>query len=166
MHCRFSLKDCNDVSARMQQWRRDGIYSDVKQLIRNCIGARKRLFCWIKANSASPNVIFEVQELFPTAHFAHTAIPSYPRRPSSPRKREENVRFPTTSGWGLSLREANVYVSAKGAPHDGQDTVKTLRTIIWYKRACIRQTTWRLSIAVQTSKKDVNKSVVIEQFLN
>jgi len=25
---------------------------------------------------------------------------------------------------------------AKGAPHDGQDTVKTLRTIIWYKRAC------------------------------
>jgi len=32
-------------------------------------------------------------------------------------------------------------VSAKGAPHDGQDTVKTLRTIIWYKRACIRQTT-------------------------
>jgi len=31
-------------------------------------------------------------------------------------------------------------VSTKGAPHDGQDTVKTLRTIIWYTRACIRQT--------------------------
>jgi len=32
-------------------------------------------------------------------------------------------------------------VSTKGAPHDGQDTVKTLRTIIPYKRACIRKTT-------------------------
>ena len=31
-------------------------------------------------------------------------------------------------------------MSTKGAPHDGQDTVKTLRTIIWYKRACIKQT--------------------------
>jgi len=54
-------------------------------------------------------------------------------------------------------------MSAKGAPHDGQDTVKTLRTIIWYKRAFIRQATRRLSIAVPISKKDVNKSVVIEQ---
>ena len=50
-------------------------------------------------------------------------------------------------------------MSAKGAPHDGKDTVKTLRTIIWYKRACIMETTQLLSIAVQTSKKDVNKSV-------
>jgi len=57
-------------------------------------------------------------------------------------------------------------VSAKGAPHDGQDTVKTLRTIIWYKRACVRETTRRLSIAVPTSKRDVNKSVVIEQIPN
>jgi len=44
-------------------------------------------------------------------------------------------------------------VRAKGAPHDGKDTVKTLRAIIWYKRACIRQTTRRLSIAVPISKK-------------
>ena len=40
-------------------------------------------------------------------------------------------------------------MSAIGAPHDGQDTVKTLRTIIWYKRACIWQTTRRLSITVK-----------------
>ena len=67
---------------------------------------------------------------------------------------------------GLSLYEANVYVNPKGAPHDGQDTVKTLRTIIWYKRACIKQTTRRLSITVQTSKKDLNKSFIIGQFPN
>jgi len=30
-------------------------------------------------------------------------------------------------------------VSAKSAPHDGQDTVKTLRTIIWYKTESIIQ---------------------------
>jgi hypothetical protein len=57
-------------------------------------------------------------------------------------------------------------VSAKGAPHDGQDTVKTLRTIIWYKRACIRQTTRQSSVAVQPLKKDVKKNVVIEQVPN
>jgi len=28
-------------------------------------------------------------------------------------------------------------VSTKGAPHDGEDTERTLRTIIWYQRACI-----------------------------
>jgi len=43
---------------------------------------------------------------------------------------------------------------------------ETLRTIIWYKRACIRRTTRRLSIAVPPSQKDVNKSVVIEQVPN
>ena len=48
-------------------------------------------------------------------------------------------------------------MSAKGAPPDGQDTVKTLRMIIWYKRACIRQRTRPLSVAVPTSKKDVHK---------
>jgi len=47
------------------------------------------------------------------------------------------------SARGSWLREANVWVSAKGAPHDGQDTVKTLQTI-----------------------KNVNKSVVIEQVPN
>ena len=69
------------------------------------------------------------------------------------------------SARGSSLRSANVSVNAKSAPHDGQDTVKTLRTIIWYKRACIRQTTQRLSLAVSTSN-DVNKNVVIEQAPN
>jgi len=44
-------------------------------------------------------------------------------------------------------------VSTKGAPHDGQDTVKTLPTIIWYKRACISPTTRQLSLDVPTSKK-------------
>jgi len=34
----------------------------------------------------------------------------------------------------------------------------------WYKGACIKQTSQRLSITVQTSSKDVNKSVVIKQF--
>ena len=48
-------------------------------------------------------------------------------------------------------------MSAKDAPHDGQDTVKTLRTIIWYKRACIGQTTQQPSVAVQPLKKDVKK---------
>ena len=48
-------------------------------------------------------------------------------------------------------------MSAKGAPHDGQDTVKTLRTIIWYKRACIGQTTRQPSVAVQSLKKDEEK---------
>ena len=48
-------------------------------------------------------------------------------------------------------------MSAKGAPHDGQDTVKTLRTIIWYKRACFGQITRQPSVAVQPLKKDVKK---------
>jgi len=65
------------------------------------------------------------------------------------------------------IDEDNVdLIRRTGAPHDGQDTVKTLRTIIWYKRACITQTTQRLSLAVSTSKKDVNKNVVIEQVSN
>jgi len=44
--------------------------------------------------------------------------------------------------------------------------VKTLRTIIWYKRACIRQTTRQPSVAVQPLKKDVKKNIVIEQVPN
>ena len=43
---------------------------------------------------------------------------------------------------------------------------KDTATIIWYKRACIRQITQRLSLAVTTSKKDVHKSVGIEQVPN
>ena len=58
-----------------------------------------------------------------------------------PKKEGRKREISNESARGSSLREANVYVSAKGAPRDGQDTVKTLRTIIWYKRACIRQTT-------------------------
>jgi len=56
-----------------------------------------------------------------------------------PKKEGRNREISNEPARGSSLREANVSVSAKGAPHDGQDTVKTLRTIIWYKRACIRQ---------------------------
>ena len=48
-------------------------------------------------------------------------------------------------------------MSATGAPYDWQDTVKTLRTIIWYKRACIVQTTRQPSVAVQPLKTDVKK---------
>ena len=40
-------------------------------------------------------------------------------------------------------------MSAKGAPHDGPDTVKTLRTIIWYKCACIRHRTRQLSVSFE-----------------
>jgi len=76
------------------------------------------------------------------------------------------VHISNESARGWSLREANVQVSFTGAPHDGQDTVKTLRTIIWYKRACIRQTTRQLSLAVSTSKRDVNQNVVTEQVPN
>ena len=83
-----------------------------------------------------------------------------------PQKEGRKCEISNQSARGSSLREANVYVSAKGAPHDGQDTVKTLRMIIWYKRACIRQKTQQLSMAVQTSKKDVNKTVVLEQVPN
>ena len=54
-------------------------------------------------------------------------------------------------------------MSAKGAPHDGQDTVKTLRTIIWYKRACIRHTTQRPFVAVQPLKKDVKENFIIDE---
>jgi len=46
------------------------------------------------------------------------------------------------------------------------DRNSPMRTIIWYKRACIRQTTRRLFVAIPTPKKDVNKSVVIEQVPN
>jgi len=42
-------------------------------------------------------------------------------------------------------------VRSKGATHDGQDTVQTLRMILWYKRACMKQTTRPLSLAVPTS---------------
>jgi len=65
------------------------------------------------------------------------------------RKREISNEFAR----GSSLYEANIEVSAKGAPHDGQDTIKTLQTIIWYKRACIRQTTRQPSVAVQPLTK-------------
>jgi len=37
--------------------------------------------------------------------------------------------------------------------HDGQNTEKTLQTIIWYRRACIKQTTRQPSLAVPTSSK-------------
>jgi len=54
-----------------------------------------------------------------------------------PKKEGRKREISNESSWGSSLPEANVQVSAKCAPHDGQDTVKTLRTIIWYKRTCI-----------------------------
>jgi len=92
------------------------------------------------------------------------AVPSYQRRPSSPRKRAGNVWFPTNlHGVRRSARPTSV--STNGATHDRQDTVKTLRTIIWYKRACIRQTTRQPILAIQPLKKDVKKNVVIEQVL-
>ena len=72
------------------------------------------------------------------------------------RKRE----ISNESARGSSLRKANVQLSAKGAPHDGQDTVNTLRTIIWYKRLCIGQTTRQPSAAVQPFKKDVKKNSI------
>ena len=68
-----------------------------------------------------------------------------------PQEKGRKREISNESAWGWSLREANVEVHANGAPHDGQDTVKTLRTIIWYKRACIRQTTRQLSLAVRIS---------------
>ena len=70
-----------------------------------------------------------------------------------PETKEGNVHSSNGSARGWSLREVNVWVSSKGAPHDGQDTVQILQTIIRYKRACIRQTTRQLSLAVPTSKK-------------
>jgi len=70
------------------------------------------------------------------------------------------------SARGLSLRETNVKVSAKGAPHHGQEKVKTLRTIFWYKRACIRQTTRQPSFAVEPLKKYVKKNIDIQQVPN
>ena len=73
-----------------------------------------------------------------------------------PKKEGRKREISNESARGSSLREANVSVSAKSAPHDGQDTVKTLWTLIWYKR----ETTQPLSLAVSTSKKDVNKMLV------
>jgi len=69
-----------------------------------------------------------------------------------PKKEGRKREISNESSRGSSLREANVQVSATGAPHDGQDTVKTLRTIIRYKRACIRQTTRQRSLAVRTAE--------------
>jgi len=43
-----------------------------------------------------------------------------------PKKEGRKREISNESAQGSSLREANVKVSAKGAPHDGQDTVKTL----------------------------------------
>ena len=72
-----------------------------------------------------------------------------------PKKEGRNREISDESARGSSLRKANVQVSAKGTQNEGQDTVKALRTIIWYKRACIRQTTRQRSLAVQPLKKDV-----------
>jgi len=58
---------------------------------------------------------------------------------------------------GWSLHEANVYVSTKGALHDGQDTVKTLRTIIWYKRACIGKQSRKLPRNCKKECQDLNE---------
>jgi len=58
-----------------------------------------------------------------------------------PKKEGRKREIFNESARGSSLREANVYVRAKDALHDGPGTVQTLRTVIWYKRACIRQTT-------------------------
>jgi len=77
--------------------------------------------------------------------------------------REGNVHISNKSARGWSLREANVFVSTTGAPHDGHDTERTLRTIIWYKRACISNQRDNLLSLSQPLKKDVNKNVVIEQ---
>jgi len=62
-------------------------------------------------------------------------------------------------------------VSAKGAPQDRQDTVKTLRTIIWYKHACIKNKKKgkerdNFPLLSEPLKTEVNKNVVIERFLN
>jgi len=57
-------------------------------------------------------------------------------------------------------------VSNKGALHDGQDTVKTLRMIIWYKRACIRQTTRQLFQSRRPNLLKQDENVMIEQVPN
>ena len=59
-----------------------------------------------------------------------TAIPSYQRRPSSLEWGKKTSRSFNESARGLSLRETNVWVSTKDTLHNGQDAVKTLRTII------------------------------------
>jgi len=84
-------------------------------------------------------------------------IPSLQRR-----KRE----ISNESAWDSSLREANILVRAKRAPHDGKEKVKTLQMMIWYKRDCNRQTTRQPSLAVQPHKKDVKKNVGIKQVPN
>jgi len=50
--------------------------------------------------------------------------------------------------------------------HDGQDTERTLCTIIWYKRDCISNQHDNLLSLSQPSQKDINKNVVIEQVPN
>jgi len=41
----------------------------------------------------------------------------------------------------LTARRGQRLVSTKGAPSHGQDTARTLRTIMWYKRDCISKNT-------------------------
>jgi len=59
-----------------------------------------------------------------------TANPSYQKTVIFPKSKEAQVYSSDESVRGWSLREANVHVSTKGAPHDGKDTERTLQTII------------------------------------
>ena len=75
------------------------------------------------------------------------AVSSHLRRPSSPERGKECMQSFNESGvdqsaarQGQCLGEHKKRKSTKGAPHDALDTVKTVKTvrrIIWYKRACI-----------------------------
>ena len=68
---------------------------------------------------------------------------------------------------GVPLDATLIYITRKERYTYSQNYKdNTLRTIIWYKRACIRQTTQQPSVTVQPLQKDVKKNVVIEQVPN
>jgi len=92
-------------------------------------------------------------------------VPSYWRQTSSHRIKEGNVKSFRESAPGWTLGKVNVWVRTKGAPKGGQDTVTTLRTIIWYKRAGIKQTRDNF-LSTYPLEHDINQNVVIEQVLN
>jgi len=47
-----------------------------------------------------------------------------------PKEERRKREISDESARGLLLRKTNVWVSTKGAPHDGQEKVKTLRIIV------------------------------------
>ena len=113
-----------------------------------------------KDSNAPPNVLHEYLNL---VDWKGLELPSTERRCKLEASVKKFECSPTVLVEWIELKETIAKFQAeicKETSDDGQDTVKTLRTIIWYKRACIRQTTRQPSVAVPPLKKDVKKKLL------